>query len=267
MDPILQVDVGAVASAGKTVADQPVPERAGLFTTYNNPPSVWPDFMMGQQAKPVRVLLVDDDEHVRRVIAQELMGDPRTLLTAQASSVREGRKAIKQHEFDVLLVDINLGDGQGFDLLDYLRLVRPQAQAVVISVMESDDQVLRAFELGAAGYLGKNSWFGSYLQAVLQVANGGASITPVLARRLLQKFDRAHTADAARRPHDEAEHLSVREKEILRLVANGYTSSEIGAHLLISTLTVNTHVRNIYRKLQVRTRAQAVRFASLWGLL
>ncbi|UCV01434.1 response regulator transcription factor [Acidovorax radicis] len=241
--------------------------RAGLFSTYSNPPSVWPDFMVGQEAKPVRVLLVDDDEHVRRVIAQELMGDPRTLLIAQATSVREGRKAIKQHEFDVLLVDINLGDGLGFELLEYLHTVRPQAQAVVISVMESDDQLLRAFELGATGYLGKNSWFGSYLQAVLQVANGGASITPTLARRLLQRFDRAHAVESARRPKDEAEHLSVREKEILSLVASGYTSAEIGARLLISTLTVNTHVRNIYRKLQVRTRAQAVRFASLWGLL
>ena len=59
----------------------------------------------------------------------------------------------------------------------------------------------------------------------------------------------------------------MREKEILRLIASGYTSAEIGARLLISTMTVNTHVRNIYRKLQVRTRAQAVRFASLWGLL
>ena len=95
----------------------------------------------------------------------------------------------------------------------------------------------------------------------------GKSTTPVLARRLLQRFDRAHSADASRRPHDEAEQLSVREKEILRLVASGYTSAEIGARLLISAMTVNTHVRNIYRKLQVRTRAQAVRFASLWGLL
>lgn len=240
---------------------------SGHFFTYNNPPSVWPDFLSGQEAKPVRVLLVDDDEHIRRVIAQELMGDPRTLLVAQACSVREGRKAIKQHEFDVLLVDLNLGDGQGFELLEYLRSVRPSAQSVVMSVMESDDQVLRAFELGAAGYLGKNCWFGSYLQAVLQVANGGASITPNLARRLLHRFDHAHAAESMKREPDVAEHLSVREKEILRMVANGFTSAEIASRLLISPMTVNTHIRNIYRKLQVRTRAQAVRFASLWGLL
>ncbi len=255
------------ANANSPVLCPPEVAPMGPFSTFNNTPSVWPDFMMGQEAKPVRVLLVDDDEHIRRVIAQELMGDSRTLLVAQASSVREGRKAIKQHEFDVLLVDLNLGDGQGFDLLESLRFVRPQAQAVVISVMESDEQVLRALELGAAGYLGKNCWFGNYLQAVLQVANGGASISPNLARRLLHRFDHAHAADAMKREPDVAEHLSVREKEILRMVANGFTSAEIASRLLISPMTVNTHIRNIYRKLQVRTRAQAVRFASLWGLL
>ena len=99
----------------------------------------------------MRVLLVDDDAHIRLVIAQELMSDPRTLVVAQASSLREGRKAIKQHEFDVLLVDLHLGDGEGFELLDYMKTVRPSAEAVVISVMENDDEVLRAFERGATG--------------------------------------------------------------------------------------------------------------------
>ena len=120
--------------------------------------------------------------------------------------------------------------------------------------------------LGACGYVGKSCWFGNYAQAVLQVANGGASITPHLARRLLQRFDRTNSAENKRRQPDEADRLSAREKEILRLVASGYTSAEVGSRLLISSMTVNTHLRNIYRKLQVRTRAQAVRFASLRGL-
>jgi DNA-binding NarL/FixJ family response regulator len=245
----------------------PVPPGAsGQFDTFDNPPSVWPGFLAGQKASPVRVLLVDDDPHVRLGIAQDLMADPRTLLVAQAGSVREGRKAIKLHEFDVLLVDLNLGDGDAFDLLQYIKAARPSAQAVVISVMENDDQVLRAFELGASGYVAKNSWFRNYALAVLQVANGGAAITPNIARRLLQRFDRAHGAETKRRQPDEADRLSAREKEILRMVASGYTSEEAGSRLLISGLTVNTHLRNIYRKLQVRTRAQAVRFASLRGL-
>lgn len=235
---------------------------------HQNPPSIWPDFLAGQLEKPVRVLLVDDDAHMRRVIAQELMSDQRTLLVAQATSVREGRKAIKQHEFDVMLVDLNLGDGEGFMLIDYMKSVRPTAEAIVISIMQNDEQVLHAFELGATGYLVKNSWFGSYPQAVLQVANGGASITPNLARRLLQRFDPSGGAapHAQRRVEQETERLSQREKEVLRMVASGYTSAEIGNRLFISSLTVNTHIKNIYRKLQVRTRAQAVRFASLRGL-
>lgn len=258
----------AVTPAGiaDTTTSSPPPWSSGQFDIFGGAPSVWPAFLTGQKEKPVRVLLIDDDAHIRLVIAQELMADPRTLLVAQAGGVREGRRAIKQHEFDVLLVDLNLGDGDAFDLLEYVRSVRPSAQAVVISIMEDDDQVIRAFELGATGYLSKNSWFRNYPLAVLQVANGGASITPNLARRLLQRFDRADASESKRRPPDEADRLSTREKEVLRLVANGYTSAEVGTRLLISSMTVNTHLRNIYRKLQVRTRAQAVRFASLRGL-
>lgn len=245
------------------------PEAAGrgdgYFGVLHNPPSVWPDHMAGQTEQPVRVLLVDDDEHIRRVIAQELMGDPRTLLVAQAGSLREGRRAMKQHMFDVMLVDLYLGDGDGFELVQSMKTLRPSAEAIVISLMDDDEQVVRAFEMGATGYLVKNSVFGSYAQAVLQVVNGGASITPHLARRLLQRFGSVPEA-AARRGPAETEPLSGREKEVLGMVAGGYTSAEIGERLRISAATVDTHIRNIYRKLQVRTRAQAVRFASLRGL-
>lgn len=258
----------AELSNASDIAEPPQSTGAahGQFGTAFNPPSVWPDFLIGQAARPVRVLLVDDDAHIRMVITQDLMRDPRTLLVAQAANVREGRKAIKQHEYDVMLVDLHLGDGEGFALLDFQKSVRPSAEAVVISVMENDDQVLRAFEMGATGYLSKNSWFGNYAQAVLQVANGGASLTPNLARRLLQRFDKSHADIPKRRQPNESEKLSQREREVLRLVASGYTSTEIGSRLMISGMTVNTHIRNIYRKLQVRTRAQAVRFASLRGL-
>ena len=226
---------------------------------------VWPNFLVGQDDKPVRVILIDDDEHMQRVVAQELMEDPRTLLVGMGSSVKEGRKLIKQHEFDVMLVDVNLNDGQGFALIELMKFQRPSAEAIMFSIMESDDQVLRAFEVGATGYLVKHSWFGNYPQAVLQVANGGAYITPHLARRLIQKFEvrRGEPSRSAEPRSSESELLSDREKEVLRNVANGYTSAEIATRLEISALTVNSHIKNIYRKLRVRTRAQAVQFASL----
>ena len=251
---------GSFGSGGEpTVQSGAVPTKA-RSSSMN-----WPNFLVGQDEKPVRVILIDDDEHMQRVVAQELMEDARTLLVGMASSVKEGRRLIKQHEFDVMLVDVNLNDGLGFSLIELMKFQRPSAEAIMFSIMESDEQVLRAFEVGATGYLVKHSWFGNYPQAVLQVANGGAYITPHLARRLIQKFDARNNPNprTSSGRSNESELLSEREKEVLRNVANGYTSAEIATKLEISMLTVNSHIKNIYRKLRVKTRAQAVQFAAL----
>lgn len=232
--------------------------------------TMWPHFLTGQPEQPVRVLLVDDDPHMRRVMAQELLADARIHLVGQAGSVREGKRLIAGHLFDVMLVDLNLGDGTGFQLIELMKSTHPMAEAVVISASEDEEHAVHAFELGATGYLIKNSWFDSFAQAVLQVVNGGASITPNLARRLLKRLDggAGHmAAPRSARASDAGESLSQREREILRQVASGYTSCEIGKRLAISDQTVNTHIKNIYRKLQVRTRAQAVSRASQWGML
>jgi DNA-binding NarL/FixJ family response regulator len=228
-------------------------------------PSMWPSFLVGQSDKPVRVLLVDDDAHMRRVIAHELLADLRIDLLGQGASVKDGRRLISQHDFDVLLVDLNLGDGTGFELIEHVKTVRPMAEAVVISAMEDAQHALKAFELGATGYLVKNSWFGNFPQAVLQVVNGGASLTPNLARRLLHKFEPAQAPPITN--NEARELLSAREKEVLKLVAAGLGSTEIGARLAISRETVNTHIKNMYRKLNVHNRAHAVSLAANQRLL
>jgi DNA-binding NarL/FixJ family response regulator len=231
----------------------------------DNAPAFWPPFLAGQPAQPVRVLLIDDDSHIRTVIASELLGDLRTDVVAQGTSVREGRRLISQHEFDVMLIDLNLGDGSGFELIEHMKTVRPMAEALVISAMEDEEHAMHAFALGATGYFVKNSWFGNFPQAVLQVVNGGASITPSLARRLLHRL--THSQESTPRPVEACDKLSDREKEILKMVASGYTSSEIAQTLRISCQTVNAHIKNIYRKLHVRNRAQAVSYATRRGLL
>ena len=227
----------------------------------------WPDFMAGQPGRPVRVLLVVEDPHMCHVVAQDLVADPRVHLSAQGRTLKEGRRLVAQHDFEVLLVDLNLGDGMGFDLVRHLKHARPLAEAVVISSTEDEQHALLAFELGATGFLVKNAWFGDFSQAVLQVANGGASISPGLARRLLGKLEKPQVHGAvAVRMSGQGISLSVREREILKMVASGYTSHEVGIQLDLSGHTVNTHLRNVYRKLKVRTRAQAVSLATHRGL-
>ncbi|PKO29105.1 MAG: DNA-binding response regulator [Betaproteobacteria bacterium HGW-Betaproteobacteria-9] len=226
-------------------------------------PSMWPDFLASEPGRPVRVILIDDDPHIRRVIAGELVSDMRIDMVGQADGLREGRRLVSMCEFDVMIVDLNLGDGSGFDLIEHMKQVRPQAEAIVVSIMDDEVRAMRAFELGATGYLVKNSWFGSFTQAVLQVFNGGASITPSLARRLLQKLEQPMShLPTSERDGSGRQALSEREREVLRLVSVGHTSNEIATKLTLSVQTVNTHIRNIYRKLHVKSRAQAVNLAA-----
>ncbi len=227
----------------------------------------WPSFFLGQAARPIRVVLVDDDLHVRKVIADELLADNRINLVAQGASLKEGKQLVSTRDFDVLLVDLNLGDGLGFELIRQCKTVKPMVEVVLISVMEDEDHAMHAFSLGATGYYVKHSWFGNFPEAVLQVVNGGASITPSLARRLLKKLDTPSAQHTAASSDHVLFSLSEREREVLKLVASGYISAEISQMLKISIQTVNTHIKNTHRKLKVRTRAQAVSLALNSGLM
>lgn len=244
----------------------------GQFEYFANPANLWPDFLLGQTNRPLRVILIEEDAHIRSVVGQELGLDPRTTLVATAGNMREGKNLIANYAFDVMLLDMNLHDGMSFELLKYMRIHRPTAEAIVISMMDDEEKAINAFDLGANGYIVKHSWFGNYAQAVLQVANGGAFISPSLARRLVKKLKLdSHIEFQNKHDHVVPLHgygvLSCREREILVLVAEGYTSSAIALKINISSQTVTTHIKNIYRKLKVHTRAQAVNSAKNQGLL
>ena len=220
---------------------------------------LWPDFMVGQKGSPVKVLIADSDVHIRNIIKRELDSDPRIHVVAETKSVKEARKIMKANFFDILLTDLSFEDGSGFDIIIGQKYIRPSAQAIVISVVDTDENLSKAIQLGVSGFILKNSWFGNYVQAVLQVANGGASFSPNLVKRLLVKINEKSGDYQSNESFCEA--LSDREIEVLRNIVHGYTSQEIALKLNIALLTVNTHVRNIYKKLQVKSRAQAVNVA------
>ena len=130
-----------VTSSSSTSIDSLITSRdVGMR---GNSPLPWPTFLKGQTGQPVRVLLIDDDPHIRLVIAQELVADMRIDLIAQAGSMKEGRRLIALHDFDVMLIDLSLGDGTGFDLIEQMKTLRPAAEAVVISVTEDEQHGAR----------------------------------------------------------------------------------------------------------------------------
>lgn len=97
--------------------------------------------------------------------------------SGRPAATREARKNVFLEEFDVLLIDLSIGEGQGAELLESIQIKRPDVLSIAISASENDDAAMNALKRGAVGYLVKNSWFGSYSQAVLEVANGGAAIS------------------------------------------------------------------------------------------
>lgn len=264
MTIIKMVDMPAVAMHAEVLA-----YKESGFETFHSQPSMWPSFLVGQRDSPVRIAMVDGDVHFLTVLQQELAQDARIQIVGRGLNLKEGKRLCRSAEFDVLLCDLNLSDGSGFHLLGLMQAYRPSTQCIVVTVMDHDESISKALELGASGYLVKHSWFSNYAQSILQVANGGLVMTPHVAKRMFKMFEAQLTelrnqAGSGFRPQ---EPLSAREKDILRMVAAGYTSMEIGLKLEISHLTVNTHIKNIYRKLQVKSRAQAVRMASLRSLL
>lgn len=258
--------------------------QAQPFSYHAAPATIWPHYLLGQSHAPLRVILIDDDAHASSSIKQELNQDERISLVATAINARQAKKLIANSEFDVMLVDTHLSNGDGLDLITFMKQVRPSAEAVVISKHEEEALAVKAFALGAAGYFVKNAWFGNFSQAVLQVANGGAFISPKVARQLLTRLTHGkHHLLAAQNirvlanADDQAEigstigatskKLSQRELEILQLVAVGDSSTNISNKTSISIQTVTTHIKNVYRKLNAHSRLQAVASAKSLGLI
>ncbi|HET7773226.1 MAG TPA: response regulator transcription factor, partial [Burkholderiaceae bacterium] len=145
----------------------------------------------------IRVMMVDDDPQCRQRIARALHGDPRVHLAAQADSLAQARKLLKEQPFQVLLVDLELGDGSGLDLITETRASSRGIEIIVISALGHDDAVMRALSAGAVGFLFKGSATDNYAQAIVEAVNGGSPITPLIARRLLKYFQNPATAAAA----------------------------------------------------------------------
>ncbi len=202
----------------------------------------------------IRILLVDDHEIVRRGLRQLLAEEFPKAVFGEASRVPQARELLAQKDWNLVLLDINLPGGSGLDLLTEARKLRPQAAVLMLSSYPEEEFAVRAFKLGASGYLTKASVAEEMLTAVTKVLGGGKYVSAALAEKLAAALG----APSPSAPH---ETLSPRELEVLRLVATGQTIKEIAAGFSLSDKTIATYRARISEKLGLSTNVELARYA------
>ena len=153
---------------------------------------------------------------------------------------------------EVIIMDIQLPDGSGIECTARLKRLLPYTEILMFTVYEDTEQIFKALEAGASGYLLKGTSSKELLRSVREIRAGGSPMTSEVARKVIQRFRKEPVSSAKN------ESLTRREEEVLELLAKGHLSKEIAHHLSISLETVNSHLKHIYEKLHVRSRTEAV---------
>jgi DNA-binding NarL/FixJ family response regulator len=212
------------------------------------------------------VLLVEDERETAARLAEVIRSEPRLSLAGVAASCAEGERLLRHVAPDLLAVDLGLPDAHGTELIRFARRESPRTEIMVMTVFGDERSVVSALEAGAAGYVLKDGTAQQIARALLELAAGGSPISPAIARHLLRRL-RSGTPGSASPAEEEPPSLSGREAEVLRLIAKGFRVPEIASLLDISAHTVTTHVRRMYKKLEVSSHTEAVYEAVQRGLL
>jgi NarL family two-component system response regulator LiaR len=210
----------------------------------------------------IRILIVDDHEIVRKGIRALLMTEPGIQVVGEAGDGQEAVSLAKTLKPDLILMDLVMPRMDG---IEATRRITEQEQAqapriLVLTSFAADDKVFPAIKAGALGYLLKDSGPEELVQAIHQVSRGEPSLEPSIARKVLQELSHPPKAQLTPEP------LSERELDVLRLIAQGCSNRAIADKLVISEVTVRTHVSNILSKLHLASRTQAALYALREGL-
>ena len=204
--------------------------------------------------EPVRILIADDHPHFRDGLRALLLSAPDIEVVGEAADGEEAVRLAARLQPDVILMDLNMPGTGGIEATSRILYASPKILILVISMYEDDDSVFAALKAGARGYLLKGALKAEILRAIRSVMSGEAIFGPAIARRLMQYF----SAPRPEAPKESFPELTEREHEILELIAHHETNPEIARRLHLSQKTVRNHVSNIFTKLQVSDRAQAI---------
>jgi DNA-binding NarL/FixJ family response regulator len=215
---------------------------------------------MTETGRP-RIFLVDDHAMFRSGVRAELGNAVEVV--GEADEVDAAIELINERVPEVVLLDVHLPGGGGQAILQGVTPLHPEVQFLALSVSDAPEDVIAVIRAGARGYLTKTVSGEDLLQAVYRVAAGDAVFSPRLAGFVLDAFASGSSADIQITGFDpELDQLSPREREVLRLIARGYTYKEVARDLTISTKTVESHVSSVLRKLQLSTRHELAKWAT-----
>ena len=221
----------------------------------------------------ISVALVEDDDAMRARFVNAIGAEPSLRFAFGAANATELLAWFEDNVVDVLLVDLGLPDLTGPELIRRCCRMQPSCAVMVITMFGDEASMLQAFEAGARGYLLKDGTESDLASHVRSLHAGGSPMTPIIARRLLGRWQADNATSARAAVHStpasdpQGGGLSRRELQVLDLVARGFMYAEIAGQLAVSVTTVQVHVRNIYGKLGVHNRTEAVFEARQHGLL
>ncbi len=221
----------------------------------------------GEKPAACRILLVEDDAPVRERLAKIIGRWSQGQLIAACGTLADAMLVIKDHPIDLLITDLKLPDGHGVQVIRMLRTTQPEAEAMVISVLADDRNVLEAIRAGATGYLLKDSDPIDILDAISELLAGRSPISSTIARTIVRGLNGRDAGPVSAPLPTDAQSLTPREMDILWGIAKGFTYSELAERLGMSKQTVPVHIKSIYRKLQTSNRSEAVYEAARRGLI
>lgn len=207
----------------------------------------------------MRIAIVEDDKLLRQNLTLLLNGEPGIEVVSSSGSAEEALPALRKNPPQILLADIGLPGMSGIDLIRKAKEIMPQLEIMTHTVFDDKETVFSAIKAGAAGYILKGSTPRELIDALRTLAQGGSPMSPKIARKIIKEFQ----ADMV----DERYVLSHREVEIVKEIESGMTYKEIGAKFGISPHTVHTHIKNIYEKLQAKSRQEALLTARKRGII
>ncbi len=211
--------------------------------------------------KLIRTLIADDHALVRagiRALVEKIKG---VTVVAEAGTGSEAIKLISELKPDLVLLDITMPDGSGFDVLQNVAKNAAETRVIVLTVHEAGEYAIRALREGAAGFLPKSAASTELEQAIHTVLKGEVYISPETSRKTLLEYGKGVTK------RDQLETLSPRQREVLRLIAEGRTTKQIAQTLQISVKTVETHRAQLMERLDIHDVAGLVRYAIIVGLI